>query len=66
MTGFAVLAIISLVGFMAALGWVALVSIGIRRDDPGSVSNASPADSSGVVADRVARIARQSTGIHWA
>jgi hypothetical protein len=63
MTGFAVFAVISFVGFMAALGWVALVAIGIRRDDPGS---GIKADSSSVTPDRVARIARQSTGVHWA
>jgi hypothetical protein len=66
MTGFAVLAGISFIGFMAALSWVVLVSIGIRRDDPGSVFKASSADPNGVVPDRMARIARRSTGVHWA
>jgi hypothetical protein len=64
MIGFAVL-VISFVGIVAAIGWVGLVSIGIRREDRGAVINASPTDLSGVVPGKVARIARQTTGVRW-
>jgi len=65
MTGFAVFAVVSFIGIVAAIGWVLVVSVGIRRDDRGAVVNASPAGLSGVVPGRVARIARQTTGVHW-
>jgi hypothetical protein len=65
MTGFAVLALISLAGIVVTVGWVIVVSLGIRRDDRGSVINASAADLSGLVPGRAARIARQTTGVHW-
>jgi hypothetical protein len=66
MTGFAVIIVISLIGIVAAIGWVGLVSIGIRRDDRGAVINASTTDVSGVVPGRAARMARQLTDVHWA
>jgi|GEM_PF-5610150 len=64
MTGF-VFATISLFGIVAVLGWVAVVSVGIRRDDRGIVINAPSVGQIGMVRGRVRRIARQATGFHW-
>jgi hypothetical protein len=62
--GFAVLAVISFVGIVATIGWVAVVSLGILRDDKGASINVSHVGLGGVVPGKVARIARQSTGFH--
>jgi hypothetical protein len=64
-SGLVVLVGISLVGILAALGWVGLVSLGIHRDDAGAVINASRADRSGLVPGMAARVGRQATGVRW-
>jgi hypothetical protein len=65
MTGFAVLAVISLIGTVAVVGWVGLVSLGIRREDRGAVINRSAVGLNGTGPGRIARMARQTTGVHW-
>jgi hypothetical protein len=60
-TGFAVLAVVSIIGILVAIGWVTMVSISIRRDDHGGVASTSPAELPGPVT----RMARQATGVHW-
>jgi hypothetical protein len=64
-TGFAVFALISLLGIIVAVGSVIVVSLGIRSDDRSVVVNTSRAGLRGVVPGRAARIARQMTGVHW-
>lgn len=64
-TGLVVLSLISLIGIVVAVGWVIVVSVGIRSDDRRSVINASRTNLGRVVPGRAARIARQTTGVHW-
>jgi hypothetical protein len=59
MTGFAILAGISLAGIVAVVGWVLVVSMGIRREDRATLLNVD-----GTGPGRIARIARQTTGLH--
>jgi hypothetical protein len=63
--GYAVLAGIAIVGIIATLSWVVLVSLGIRRDDRAAMFKASSAGRGGSGPGRVARMSRQSTGVHW-
>jgi hypothetical protein len=65
MIGSAVLVVIALVGIVTVLGWVGLVSIGIRRGDRGVVINTTAVDPNGTGPGRVDRVARQATGLHW-
>jgi hypothetical protein len=62
MAGFAALAAFSIVGIVAVITWISVVSFGIRRADRGAILNGS---MHGAARGRVARIARQSTGVHW-
>jgi hypothetical protein len=59
--GFAALAVFSSIGILVAVGWVVMVSIAIRRDDRGAVTDASATELTG----RVTRMSRQATGVHW-
>ena len=63
--GFVVLVGISIVGFMTAITWLTLVSLGIRRDDRKAMFNARAVSLKGSAPGRVARMSRQSTGVHW-
>jgi hypothetical protein len=64
MVGFAVIAVFSLIGIVAVLAWVGVVSVGIRRDDHGAVNSAA-VGAYGTRPGPVSRIARQTTGMHW-
>jgi hypothetical protein len=62
MAGFAALAAFSIVGIVAAITWVTVVSFGIRRAERRAMLNLGTHITEH---GRVARIARQSTGVHW-
>lgn len=64
MAGFAVLAGISVIGIVAALTWVTLVSLGIRRDDRGAAFSTRAIGMRGAGHGRAERIARHTTGMH--
>jgi len=70
MFGFAAFAVLSIVGIVAAITWISVVSLGIRRDERVAVLNTSRLRTSGIRTNgtgpgRMARIARQTTGVHW-
>jgi hypothetical protein len=58
MAGAAVLAVISFLGIVVAVIWIAFVSLGIHRDDRRGALRIP------VTRSRVSRIARQATGAH--
>jgi hypothetical protein len=70
MFGFAAFAVLSIVGIVAAITWISVVSLGIRRDERVAVLKVSRLRASGIGTSgtgpgRMARIARQTTGVHW-
>jgi hypothetical protein len=65
MVGVAVFAVISLSGIITTIAWIAVVSMGIRREDRRHPRNV-PGTLGGIAPDRASRAARHATGVHWA
>jgi hypothetical protein len=60
MAGVAIVAVISMLGFVAMFAAVAYISVGIKREDR-RAGRGGPAGIS-----RASQVARQATGFHWA
>jgi hypothetical protein len=70
MAGFMAIATIAFIGIVATIGWVACVSLGIRRADRhGLAMTLTRPDATiqlGSARSAVSRVARHSTGLHRA
>jgi hypothetical protein len=63
-TYLAVVLAISLLGAVALTWWIGSVSLGIHREDRRSAH--APVTLHGMAPGRTSRVARRSTGWHWA
>jgi hypothetical protein len=66
MASFMAIAAIALVGIVATACWIIGVALGIRRGDKASLAVTTGAAQVGSDQGRVSRLARHSTGLHWA
>ncbi|HLK00357.1 MAG TPA: hypothetical protein VKU39_10685 [Streptosporangiaceae bacterium] len=62
MAGFLIIAVIAGIGIIMTVGWVVCVALGIRRDDRRHLAMTAAGQDS----PPVSRLARHSTGLHWA